>query len=383
MIVPRKLHLQTIENLLVDSPVVALLGARQVGKTTLATEIAKNWAGQVHTFDLESTEDRQSLGDPLLVLSQLQGLIVMDEIQHLPEVFPTLRVLADRPGRPATFLVLGSASPMLLRQSSESLAGRIAFHELTGFSISEISSEQVDKLWVRGGFPSSLLAKSNERSNQWRKDFILTFVAREIHQFGLGIDRRLFEQFLYMLVHYHGQTLNETELATALGVARPTVRKYLNMLEAAFMVRILKPWNENLKKRQVKSPKVYIRDSGVLHYLLDISTQKELHRHPKIGASWEGFIIENIIQILGMDERHCYFWATHGGAEIDFVVYKKGSLRGFEIKRTSSPKITSSMRIAMEDLNLSQLDVIHAGSRTFQLDERIRAVAADRLLEEI
>ena len=383
MIIPRKLHLQTIENLLADSPVVALLGAKQVGKTTLATEVAKNWDGQVHTFDMESYKDRQSLGDPLLVLSQLQGLVVMDEIQHLPEVFPTLRVLADRPGRPATFLVISSASQMLLRQNSESLAGRIAFHELTGFSVSEISSEQAGKLWMRGGFPSSLLAKSNERSNQWRRDFIRTFLAMEIHQFGLRIDHRLIEQFLYMLVHHHGQTLNEAELAKALGVARPTVRKYLNLLEATFMVRILKPWSGNLKKRQVKSPKIYIRDSGVLHYLMGVATQRELHRHPKIWASWEGFIIENIIQILGKDELHCYFWATHGGAEIDFVVIEKGSLRGFEIKRTSSPKITPSMRIAVEDLNLSQLDVIHAGARTFQLDERIRAVAADRLLEDI
>lgn len=383
MMVPRKLHLRTIENLLEDSPVVALLGARQVGKTTLAAEIAKNWSGQVHTFDLESNEDRRSLEDPLLVFSQLQGLIVMDEIQHLPEVFPTLRVLADRPNRPATFLVLGSASPILLRQSSESLAGRIAFHELTGFSVSEVSSEQMVKLWVRGGFPESFLAKSDERSNQWRRDFIRTFVAREIHQFGLVIDRNLFDRFLYMLVHYHGQTLNETELARVLGVARLTIRKYLNMLEAAFMVRILKPWSANLKKRQVKSPKVYIRDTGVYHYLLDVTSEKELSRHPKIGASWEGFIIENIIQILGVDERHCYFWGTHGGAEIDFVVYRKGRLRGFEVKRTSSPKITQSMRSAMEDLNLSQLDVIHAGSRTFQLDERIRAVAADRILENI
>ena len=265
MIIPRKSHLQKIENLLVDSPIVALLGAKQVGKTTLATEVAKNWDGQVHTFDLESYKDRQVLGDPLLVLSQLQGLVVMDEIQHLPEVFPTLRVLADRPDRPATFLVIGSASQMLLRQNSESLAGRIAFHELTGFSVSEISNEQAGKLWVRGGLPNSFLAKSNERSNQWRRDFIRTFLAMEIHQFGLRIDHKLIEQFLYMLVHHHGQTLNEAELAKALGVARPTVRKYLNLLEATFMVRILKPWSGNLKKRQVKSPKVCIRDSGVLH----------------------------------------------------------------------------------------------------------------------
>ena len=366
-----------------DSPVVALLGAWQTGKTTLAAEVVKNWDGQVHTFDLESKRDRQTLEDPLLVLSQLQGLVVMDEIQHLPEVFPTLRVLADRPDRPATFLVLGSAFPMLLRQNSESLAGRIAFHELTGFSVSEVSSEQVGKLWVRGGFPGSFLAKSNVRSIQWRRDFIRTFLAMEIHQFGTRIDRRLFDEFLYLLVHYHGQTLNETELARALGVARPTVRKYLNMLEAAFVVRILKPWSANIKKRQVKSYMVYIRDTGVLHYLLDITSQRELHRHPKIGASWKGFIIETIIQILGLDERHCYFWATHGGAEIDFVVYRKGSLRGFEVTRTPSPKITPSMRSAMSDLNLSQLDVIHTGPQTFQLDERIRAVAANRILEDI
>ena len=384
MFIPRNSHLKTVEDLLLDYPIVAVLGARQVGKTTLARKLADNWHGQVYMFDLESTEDLMLIqNDPLLTLSELNGLIVLDEIQRLPEVFPTLRVLADRAEHPAKFLILGSASPILLRQSSESLAGRIAYHELTGFSVSEISIEHLDKLWLRGGFPQSFTAKSDAKSIQWRRNFIRSFVERDAFQFGMDFNRVLLERLWQMLVHYHGRIVNESELARALGITRPTVHRYLNLLEATFLIRRLKPWSSNIKKRQVKAPKVYIRDSGLVNCLIDAASRDDLLLHPKIGASWEGFLLESLIQILELEERHCYFWATHSGAEIDFIVYKGGILRGFEIKRTSSPKTTPSMQNALDDLNLKEIDVIHAGSRTYPLKKGIRAVAANRILEDI
>ena len=362
---------------------VALLGARQVGKTTLARLLAQRHRGPTHFFDLESSADVARLADPLLTLSSLKGLVVLDEVQRRPELFPTLRVLADRRPRPARFLVLGSASPGLLRQSSESLAGRIAYYELPCLTLAETGPGTIDSLWLRGGFPVSFTARSHAASNRWRKDFVRTFLERDIPQLGVSIPSAMLERFWSMLAHYHAQVWNGSELARAFGVSHHVVRRYLDALESTFMVRALKPWSANLGKRQVKSPKIYIRDSGMLHQLLDIGTRTELERHPKVGASWEGFVIENLIQTLGVDDRKCHFWATHAGAEIDLIVPRGGRLRGFEVKRTSSPALTRSMRTAVADLRLHTLDVIHAGADTFPLARGVRAVAAVRMLEDL
>ena len=382
--IKRPTHLKELKRLLSRNPVVALLGARQTGKTTLARELARSRKGPVHFFDLESTADLARLADPLLALSPLRGLIILDEVQRRPDLFPTLRVLSDRRRLPARFLVLGSASPELLRQSSETLAGRIACYELPGFLLSEISKSKPDILWLRGGFPRSFIARSNRQSYEWRGFFIRDFLERDIPQLGIRIPSGTIERFWSMLAHYHAQIWNGSELARAFGVSHHSVRRYLDALAATFMVRILKPWSaNNTSKRQVKSPKIYIRDSGLLHRLLDISTYAELERHPKVGASWEGFIVENIVQALGVDERQCYFWATHSGAELDLVIHQGGSLRGFEIKRTTAPALTGSMRSALRDLKLSRIDVIHAGEESFPLSRQIHAVASRRLLQDI
>ena len=379
----RDTHLKAVERLLRSNPVVALLGARQVGKTTLARQLTQRRRGPAHFFDLESAADVARLADPLLALSSLKGLVVLDEVQRRPELFPTLRVLADRRPRPARFLVLGSASPGLLRQSSESLAGRIAYYELPCLALAETGPESLDRLWLRGGFPLSFTARSHAASHRWRQDFVRTFLERDIPQLGITIPSAMLERFWSMLAHYHAQTWNGSELARAFGVSHHVVRRYLDALEATFMVRVLKPWSGNLGKRQVKAPKVYVRDSGLLHRLLDVGTRTELERHPKVGASWEGFVIENLVHALRADERQCYFWATHSGAEIDLIVHRGGRLRGFEVKRTSSPAVTRSMRSAAADLDLRSLDVIHAGDETFPLARGVRAVAAVRMLDDL
>ena len=381
--IERKAHLRTVKTLLQESPVVAVIGARQVGKTTLARELARRQGTPVHIFDLESSADLARLSDPMLALSPLRGLVVLDEVQRREELFPTLRVLADRRPLPARFLVLGSASPDLLRQSSESLAGRVTYYELPALSLAETGPKTLEKLWLRGGFPASFAARSEAASIRWRRDFVRTFLERDLAQLGISIPGATLERFWAMLAHYHAQVWNGSELARAFGVSHHTVRRYLDALEATFMVRVLKPWSANLAKRQVKSPKVYLRDSGLLHRLLDIDTQEQIERHPKIGASWEGFVIENIIRTLNVDERQCFFWAAHTGAEIDLLIQSGGRLRGFEIKRTSSPTATRSMHDARANLELESLDVIHAGSDTFQLAEGMRAVAAERMLRDL
>ena len=381
--ISREGHLKSVERLLARNPVVALLGARQVGKTTLAQEIARRRTGPAHFFDLESSADVARLQDPLLALSPLKGLVVLDEVQRRPDLFPTLRVLADRRPGPARFLVLGSASPDLLRQSSESLAGRIAHYELPCLSLGETGPAMLDPLWLRGGFPRSFTARSHAESYRWRQDFVRTFLERDMPQLGIAIPGATLERFWSMLAHYHAQVWNGSELARAFGVSHHTVRRYLDALAATFMVRVLKPLSANLGKRQVKAPKIYIRDSGLLHQLLQVETRPQLERHPKVGASWEGFVIENIILALAADPRHCHFWGTHAGAEIDLVVQRRGRLRGFEVKRTTSPAVTRSMHSALADLGLHSLDVIHAGEDTFPLARGIRAVAAGRLLDDL
>ena len=381
--IPREEQLRTLQRLLRTNPVVALLGARQVGKTTLARRIVQR-RSRSHYFDLESSADLARLADPLLALEPLHGLVVLDEIQRRPELFPTLRVLADRRPLPARFLVLGSASPDLLRQTSESLAGRVAYHELPCLSLSETGPGRIDLLWLRGGFPRAFTARSHVESDRWRRNFVATFLERDLPGLGIAVPATTMERFWTMLAHYHAQVWNGSELGRAFGVSHHAVRRYLDALEATFMVRVLKPWTTNVGKRQIKSPKVYIRDSGLLHRLLDVKDRVALERHPKVGASWEGFVIENVIRAIGAEAGRCYFWAAHAGPEIDLVVRTgAGRLRGYEIKRTSAPAVTRSMHSAMADLDLRSLDVIHAGDRTFPLGKNIRAVAAGRLLEDL
>lgn len=375
-------HHRKIVQLLRDNPVVAILGARQVGKTTLAREIASG-RKRAHLFDLERAPDLARLADPELALGPLRGLVILDEIQRRPEIFAALRVLADRPRTPARFLVLGSASLDLMQQSSESLAGRIAFYQLPGLSLSEVGSISLDRLWLRGGFPRSYTARSIAASVQWRDDFVRTFLERDVPQLGIRIPAATLDRFWSMLSHYHGQLWNGSELARAFGVSHHVVRRYLEALEATFMVRTLKPWMANLGKRQVKSPRIYLRDSGILHHFLNTQSLRDLERHPKVGASWEGFIIEALLQHLGVDDRHSYFWRTHQGAEIDLIVQRGGKLRGFEIKRTVAPSVTPSMRTAIKDLGLDRIDVIHAGAETFALAPKIMAVAAFDLREKV
>ncbi len=378
------MHLRALERRIRANPVVCMLGARQVGKTTLARELARRRRGKSHFFDLEASADLARLtADPSLALSPLRGLVVLDEIQRLPEIFPTLRVLADRPRSPARFLILGNASPDLSRQSSETLAGRVSYYSLPGFNLQEIPARESDRLWIRGGFPRSFTARGNADSLRWRSDFIRSFLERDIGQLGITIPSATLDRFWAMLAHAHGQLWNGSELGRAFGVSYHTVRRYLDALESTFMIRRLKPWHANLRKRQVRSPKIYFRDTGLLHSFLGTSTREELERHPKVGASWEGFIIENLIQALDAEGRRCYFWATHSGAEIDLVVNQGGRMRGFEIKRTVAPKLTRSIKTALEDLDLSRVDVIHAGEESFPLARKVRAVAARRMLEEI
>ena len=381
--IKRTAHSRTVERLLASHPAVALLGARQVGKTTLAKALAARWEGPTHYFDLEYPPDIARLADPYLALESLKGLVILDEVQRTPAIFPVLRVLADRPGTPARFLILGSASPDLLRQDSESLAGRLAIHELTGFNLAEVSTSEINRLWLRGGFPRAYTANADSESSEWRANFIRTFLERDIPQLGIRIPAITLDRFWSMIAHYHAQVWNGSELARAFGVSHHTVRRYLEVLESTFMVRVLKPWHANLKKRQVKSPKVYIRDSGILHELLGLRTADALERHPKIGASWEGFWIENVIRAFGLDPRRCWFWRTHGGEEIDLVVDEGWSLRGFEVKRTSAPALTRSIKAALEDLGLDRIDVIHAGPDSFRLAERVWAVSSSRLLDRI
>ena len=383
MAIQRPWHLRRVAQLVGRSPAVAILGPRQVGKTTLAAGVLRSWKGPVAAFDLEDPADLARLADPMLTLRPLRGLVVLDEVQRRPELFPVLRVLADRPRSPARFLVLGSASPDLLRQSSESLAGRLAFHHLGGFAVEEVGEARIDQLWLRGGFPRAFLARTGRDSLDWRLDFASTFLERDLPQLGVSIPATTLRRFWTMLAHYHGQVWNASEFARSFGVSDMTVRRYLDLLAATFVVRILLPWHENIGKRQVRSPKLYLADSGLLHALLGIATREDLERHPKVGASFEGFAISAVVDRLRARWSECYFWATHAGAELDLLVVRGRTRIGFEIKRTVAPAVTPSMRAALADLRLSRLDVIHAGAHTFHLGPRIRGVAFDRLLEDL
>ena len=381
MEVARRHHLRRLTLLLRESPVVALLGARQIGKSTLARQLVAARRGPATWFDLENPADVARLADPGLELRPLRGLVVLDEVQRLPDLFPLLRVLADRPRTPARFLVLGSASPELLRQTSETLAGRVAFHQLDGFGLREVAD--LDRLWLRGAFPRSYLARSTAASRRWRDDFIRTFLERDLPALGNTVPSTTLRRFWTMLAHWHGQLWNGAEFGRAFGVAHTTVRRYLDLLTSVFVVQQLQPWHENIAKRQVRSPKVYIGDSGLLHALLGLGTREAVVSHPKVGASWEGFVVRQITHLLEAPAGRCFHWSTHSGAEIDLLVLAGDRRYGFEVKRTEVPRLTASMRSALEALGLHRLDVVHAGDRLYRLAPRVRALPAAHLAAEL
>jgi uncharacterized protein len=374
--ITRSAAIQAIDTSLARSRVTALIGPRQCGKTTLARQFVP--PESLNYFDLEDPISLARLDEPMTALAGLTGLVVIDEIQRRPELFPVLRVLADRDPLSARFLILGSAAPELLRQSSESLAGRLEIIRISGFSLKEVGRENQPLHWLRGGFPCSYLAASDEDSLAWRKNFALTLVERDIPLLGIGILAQALLRFWTMLAHYHGQVWNAAPPARSLGVSEPTVRRYLDLLEGVFMVRQLQPWHANLKKRQVKAPKVYLRDSGLLHHLLGIRSEGDLLAHPGCGASWEGYVIEEALSAIQPDEA--YFWATHNGAELDLLLVKNGTRIGLECKRADAPRITPSIRIAMADLELDRLLVIYPGNRRYSLAERVEALPLSELI---
>ena len=363
--IKRNEYQNKIKKALSRAPVVALLGPRQCGKTTLAKEIESS-----HYFDLESPVDQNRLINPEMTLESLSGLVILDEIQLKPELFNILRVIVDKESVNCQYIVLGSASPGIIKHASESLAGRIEFIEMSGFDLTEIDNST--SLWVRGGFPRSYLAKNNENSTTWRESFIRTFLERDIPQFGITIPAETLRRFWIMVAHYHGQVWNASEFARSLGTAENTARRYLDILSGAYMIRVLPPWFENLKKRQVKAPKIYIRDSGLFHSLLQIPNLPELQGNPKIGASWEGFALDQIIHAFRV--RDVYYWATHAGAELDLMVQIRGQRHGFEFKYADAPGRKRSMHIAIEDLRLEHLWVVYPGDQKYALDDRITVI---------
>jgi uncharacterized protein len=352
------------------SPVVLLVGARQTGKTTLARSIVPS-ADEAY-FDLENPRDLARLDEPLLALEQLAGVVVIDEVQRRPDLFPVLRVLADRTPTPATFLVLGSASPSALRQASESLAGRLEVLELGGLGIGDVGAERFDALWLRGGFPPSFLATDDATSRRWRTNYIRALSTRDLPDFGVGLPAATIERFLELVAHAHGQLWNSATPARALGIAETTVRKYLDALTDVMLIRVLRPWHENMAKRQVRSPKVYFRDSGLAHTLLGIDDRASLLRHTRVGASWEGAVIEECIRRA--DTMTPYFWRTSNGAELDLLLMRGETRIGIEVKRADAPRITPSMRSALSDLRLDRLTVYYPGPRRYALADQIEVV---------
>lgn len=357
------------------SRAVAILGPRQCGKTTLARQFVSMKSGNY--FDLESAEGLSALQDPQSALSPLEGLVVIDEVQRRPDLFPVLRVLLDRQPLPAQFLILGSASPALLRQSSESLAGRLALMTISGFGLDEIDPKKINSLWLRGGFPLSFLAKNDEASFNWRKDFVQLFIDRDLREQGIDIPTIALYRFWTMLAHSHGQIWNAAPFAASLGVSQHTVRRYLDILTGTYMIRQLPPWHVNIKKRQVKSPKIYFRDTGLLNVFLGLQNEVDILRHPQCGFSWEGFVIEQLIRILEID--HPYFWATHQGAEIDLVFNKGGQMYGVEIKRQDAPRMSPSIKHALEDLKLERIAVIYPGMRRYSIHQQVDVVPFDEI----
>ncbi len=373
--IERKLDIELVRHALRRSPVVALLGPRQCGKTTLARQFVA--PDSLNYFDLEDPASLARLDEPDTALRSLKKLVVIDEVQRRPELFPLLRVLADRRPLPARFLILGSVSPDLLRQSSESLAGRIETLPLEGFRLADLGASAQGRHWLRGGFPRAYTPRLEADSLFWRREFLQTFVERDLPQLGIRIPAVAVRRFWSMLAHYHGQTWNAAELARALAVNESTVRHYLDLLTGVFMVRQLQPWHENLRKRQVKAPKVYVRDSGLLHTLLGITNQRDLEYHPKVGASWEGYAVEEILKAVQPDEA--YYWATYNRAELDLLLFKNGQRIGVECKRTDAPRFTPSMRIALADLKLDHLYVAYPGTKAYKLARNVEVVQLAKL----
>lgn len=365
--IARQRYLDRVKKALNRNPIVALLGPRQCGKTTLARQMVP--AGHPQYFDLEDPVVAQLMENPMTALQGLRGLVVIDEAQRQPKLFPVLRVLADRAGEPATFLILGSASPELSRQASESLAGRVEIIEMRGFDLNELPAKAQDKLWQRGGFPRSYLATDEEASIVWRKNFIRTFLERDLAALGFGLSPAVMGRFWTMLAHYHAQLWNGSEIAASLGIAPNTARAYLDALEQTYMIRRLLPWQANLGKRLVKTPKIYFRDSGLFHTLCAIPSSAALLTHPKLGASWEGFALEEIIQARQPDQ--IWFYAVHSGSELDLLMELQGKRVGVEFKRADAPTATRSMHLAITDLELDELWVVYPGSRVYALDEKI------------
>jgi len=365
--IERVAYLQQLSTAVRRSPITALLGPRQCGKTTLAR--AFGHGRQATYFDLESQPDLRRLQNPELLLGSLAGLVVLDEVQILPELFNVLRVLVDRPGNPARFLILGSASPAIIRHVSETLAGRVESIELAGFDIRETGPDGWEQLWLRGGFPRSFLADSDDDSLAWREGFMRTFLERDIPQLGITIPAVAMRRFWTMLAHYHGQTWNASVLARSMGLSDKTVRAYLDILTGTFMVRQLQPWYENIGKRQVKAPKIYLRDSGLLHSLLNLPDLHSLLGHPRVGASWEGFAVEQVLHTLKPSEA--FFWATHSGVEIDVFFLHRGRHYAIEVKLSEAPQVTKAMRSALADLHLAHLWIIYPGQHAYPVHERI------------
>ena len=354
-----------------EVPVVAVIGPRQCGKTTLARAIVREWrrdGGDTEYFDLEDPLDLARLDAPSLTLGRLKGLVVIDEVQFRPDLFPALRVLVDRK-KDLRFLVLGSASGDLLRQSSESLTGRISFLELTPFRVDEVSDEA--RLWLRGGFPRAYLPARRSSAFRWLNDYVTTFLERDLPTLGLRIPSPALRRAWGMLAHVHGGVFNASELGRALGVSDKTVRSYVDVLSETFMVRQLQPWHENVGKRQVKAPKVYVRDTGILHTLLGIRSRTDLERHPRLGASFEGFALESVLSACRATSSDAFFWATHGGAELDLLLLRRSKRYGFEFKFSDRPSATKSMHVALADLGLEKLFVVVPGRASFPLTERI------------
>jgi predicted AAA+ superfamily ATPase len=379
-LVARPRALARVRRTLAANPVCALLGPRQCGKTTLAREIAASRRA-VHFFDLETSVARRQLAEPELALQPLRGLVVIDEIQRDPRLFEVLRPLADRPGTPARFLVLGSASPDLVRGASESLAGRVGFVDLGGFDLSEVGDVRLGELWLRGGMPRSLLARSEPLSTSWRRDFVRTFLERDVPQLGIRIPADSLRRFWMMLAHFHGQVWNGADVARSLGVNEHTVRRYLDVMSGTYLARQLQPWFENVSKRQYKSPKVYVRDSGLLHALLGIESREDLLGHPRLGASWEGFAIEQILAAAG--DRDAYFWGTHAGAELDLLLLRRGRRMGVEVKYADAPSMTRSLHVALEDLGLARAFVVYPGRERYRIHAKVEVVPLAEAQEQL
>ena len=374
--ITRSRLVESVRQALARSRIVGLLGPRQCGKTTLASQLLAR--DSANYFDLEDPASLARLDEPMTALAGLKDLAVIDEIQRRPKLFPVLRVLVDRVPSPARFLVVGSGSPTFLRQSSESLAGRIAYIHMSGFSLEEVGAAAQARHWLRGGFPLSYLAEDDAQSSLWRRDFIRTFLERDLGQMGLSVPSATLLRFWTMAAHYHGQIWDDAEIAGSMGLGQ---KSYLNALTDLYMIRQLQPWHGNLEKRQVRSPKIFFRDTGLLHCLLGLRTEKDLLTHAKCGALWEGYVMEETIKAV--EPQEAFFWAAHQGAEIDLVLIKDGHMLGAECKRVDAPRLTPSMRIALDDLGLERVAVVYPGTKRFLLAEQVEAVPLEALVHGV